>query len=208
MAAYHSTGFRSGSHDHHLADTFYGTLPVSALAPDSADIPAASIPSKLFQKAKSGAAKRKGAGSDDICRPGILLGTKNERNYWTAAKGGKRGRVENQKAAEIELHQSTCLNLNGSDNNEAELWILPDFEEWELDTESSKQPSMRREGEWAPLVQRAVNSNRERLRRRLEGDGWDFVGGKYGEGEVAHETQSVSEESVDEEFDVVILEVS
>jgi hypothetical protein len=56
------------------------------------------------------------------------------------------------------------------------------------------------------LLRRAASSNRERLRARLEGDGWDFVGGKYGEEEaVLQEAIGQSQESVDEEFDVVVL---
>lgn len=70
----------------------------------------------------------------------------------------------------------------------------------------------KKEGTWMPLVKRAVNSNRERLRRRLEGDGWDFVGGKYGEDGTAlkeeADASADSEESVDEEFDVVVLPVT
>lgn len=130
------------------------------------------------------------------------------------------------------------MNLNGSDSSDSDLWILPDFEDWEYDDASplahpasnplSLNLNMKRDGdgrsemamampgqsEWAPLVQRAASSNRERLRRRLEGDGWDFVGGKYGYGNGEESwivnrggsgSGSSSEESVDEEFDVVIL---
>ncbi|CAI6336130.1 unnamed protein product [Periconia digitata] len=93
-------------------------------------------------------------------------------------------------------------------------WVLPDFEDWELEAESPSSPSPRREpwrgagaaeksAEWAPLVERAVRSNQERLRLRLEGDGWAFVGrGRYAE-DVVEEGRI--EEKVDEEFDVVIL---
>jgi hypothetical protein len=115
------------------------------------------------------------------------------------------------KASKMELHQSTLLNLNQS-GAESDLWILPDFEEWEADDNENTHAPSRTEVELGPLLQRAVNSNRERLRRRLEGDGWDFVGGKYGEdGQMLREVErrgtSESEESVDEEFDVVVLEV-
>lgn len=114
----------------------------------------------------------------------------------------------------MDMHQSTCLNLSASSDNttESDLWILPDFDEWELEAEASQHLPTRKEGQWAPLLQRAADSNRERLRRRLEGDGWDFVGGKYGEdGRVLQEAQEAdcaSEESLDEEFDVVVLPVA
>jgi hypothetical protein len=125
----------------------------------------------------------------------------------------------------MELHQSTCLNLNTSDNSDSDLWILPDFEDWEYDDASplthprdqkarinieagqDRQSALSEQNEWIPFVQRAASSNRERLRRRLEGDGWDFVGGKYGHTNMEDwpDTGSASEESVDEEFDVVVL---
>lgn len=128
----------------------------------------------------------------------------------------KRSRIYPQPDhPHMSLHQSTCLNLDlpGS-NDESELWILPDFDEWEADAgiesplqEVPPQSSPRSNGEWATaLLTRAVNSNRERLRRRLEGDGWDFVGGKYGDdGKMLHDADTGSQESVDEEFDVVVL---
>lgn len=89
---------------------------------------------------------------------------------------------------------------------------MPDFDEWEVHNDSQQQDHLqttKKQGAWAPLVKRAASSNRERLRRRLEGDGWDFVGGKYGEDDAAlkeaAETSEASQESVDEEFDVVVL---
>jgi hypothetical protein len=124
------------------------------------------------------------------------------------------------------------LNLTTptGETSESDLWILPDFDEWEFENDSSEQESKRgdedeeAQGTSTSLLQRAVQSNRERLRRRLEGDGWDFVGGRYGEGsrnvemalgmsmmmgceEGGGELKSEEEESVDEEFDVVILPV-
>lgn len=114
-----------------------------------------------------------------------------------------------------QMHQSTCLNLNANLNcAESDLWILPDFDDWEVDQEVSQQKHVqvaKKQSAWAPLVKRAASSNRERLRRRLEGDGWDLVGGKYGEDETAlkEETEASegSQESVDEEFDVVVLPI-
>lgn len=111
----------------------------------------------------------------------------------------------------MELHQSTCLNLNtaSAENTESDLWILPDFDDWEVEPDAQNQQTTQKEtGEWAPLLRRAAKSNLERLRARLEGDGWDFVGGKYGEEEKAlKEEANLADESVDEEFDVVVLPV-
>jgi hypothetical protein len=59
----------------------------------------------------------------------------------------------------------------------------------------------------------------ERLHRRLEGDGWDFVGGRYGEVELQSEMDlkapgntfgtcshlMMRTECIDEEFDVVVV---
>jgi hypothetical protein len=101
-----------------------------------------------------------------------------------------------------DLHQSTCLNLNvaATDTSESDLWILPDFDDWEFDAETPQiEPTP---SELWSLLRRAARSNRERLRARLEGDGWDFVGGKY----VDEKQVQVHEEGmVDEEFDVVVL---
>jgi hypothetical protein len=98
--------------------------------------------------------------------------------------------------------------MASNDNTESDLWILPDFDDWELDSEVLQQTATKEDGEWAPLLQRAASSNRERLRARLEGDGWDFVGGKYGEDEKGiQQAVNQSEGSVDEEFDVVVLPV-
>jgi hypothetical protein len=120
----------------------------------------------------------------------------------------KRNRLQNHQ---MELHQSTCLNLNMASNNstESDLWILPDFDDWELDNESTQRQPPKRTSAWAPLLRRAANSNRERLRARLEGDGWDFVGGKYREDDnTLQEAATDSQESVDDEFDVVVLPVT
>lgn len=186
-----------------LTDSLYCQAESHAHDVSSADMRAASMPAKRLHDTKCG--KRKG--SADEHPPRISLGTCTDRAYWIASKSGKRGRLHLRREPSMEMHQSTCLNLS-TDGNECDLWILPDFDEWEAEAESPQEVSRRREAEWAPLVERAVNSNRERLRRRLEGDGWDFVGGRYGEdGKALREMNADSEESVDEEFDVVVLPV-
>lgn len=97
------------------------------------------------------------------------------------------------------------LNSASADTTESDLWILPDFDDWELDAETPrKEPS---QAELGTLLRRAASSNRERLRARLEGDGWDFVGGKYGEDEKVRMQEVDVGGVVDEEFDVVVLPV-
>ncbi|ORX98291.1 hypothetical protein BCR34DRAFT_593216 [Clohesyomyces aquaticus] len=232
MTTYPGTGVPRDSHLRDLADTYYGMLPSNALSPSSADIRASSIPSKRFQKAKAYLSSKH---RDAIARsPQPIIISRGEGYQYntaaTKASDRKFGRMDLRKEAHIELHQSTCLNLNSANDVDADsdLWILPSLEEWEMDADSCAQLSLKHCGdgvgdgaEWAPLVSRAVTSNRERLRRRLEGDGWDFVCGKYGEdGEEVysysafqhqqphHEDDSGSgEESVDEEFDVVVLTI-
>ncbi|KAF9735057.1 hypothetical protein PMIN06_000832 [Paraphaeosphaeria minitans] len=138
----------------------------------------------------------------------------NGKGYWIASSSliNKCSHLQSTQESQLEqqMHQSTCLNLNAKvDSAEPDLWILP-----EVDDETPQQKhfqAAKKHGAWAPLVKRAASSNRERLRRRLEGDGWDFVGGKYGEDDAAlkeeAEASEDSQESVDEEFDVVVLPV-
>lgn len=189
-----------------------------------ADLRAPSIPTKRYRDAQtSRSSMRKGTPNSihTYSRPAIYpLG------YWSPPRGGKVRRLEAAQNARIELHQSTLLNLTLADptnahasGTESELWILPDFEDWELDTPSvaavdketfftapsSPQSDERKDTQPTSLVERAVNSNRERLRRRLEGDGWDFVGGRYSDEIIDDVENSGEDESVDEEFDVVVL---
>lgn len=162
----------------------------------------------------SRAAKRKALTS---APPQISLPrcTKESGSWIDTLKRGRLQHTKQESQLEQQMHQSTCLNLNPDSNGaEVDLWILPDFDDWEADNEAQQQvyQQAKKEGTWMPLVKRAVNSNRERLRRRLEGDGWDFVGGKYGEDGTAlkeeADASADSEESVDEEFDVVVLPVT
>jgi hypothetical protein len=116
-----------------------------------------------------------------------------------------------QQEQRMEIYRNTGLNLNmaSNDSTESDLWILPDFDKWEMDQEAPVVPApaaSEREGDFRALFHRAAKSNLERLRTRLEGDGWDFVGGRYGQDtKTLQEAASQSEESVDEEFDVVVL---
>jgi hypothetical protein len=187
-----------------LTDTIYRILPARTLDLSAADIRTGPIPAKRSYDAKSPPSSRAKVVPDGRTDRIFSLG------YWTPPKSIKRSRLDAQRKVKMDLHQSTCLILNGSNDVESDLWILPDFDEWEVEAETSPNLPPRRDGEWETLVERAVNSNRERLRRKLEGDGWDFVGGKYGEDQKAGQLDdtSTTEESVDEEFDVVVLEVS
>lgn len=162
---------------------------------------------------------------------GYFLTAHHHHHPTTSPARRKRPRrIYPPTSPDLDLHQSTCLNLGlaspGAGTSESSLWILPEFDEWEVNDddgdnlasnsvramqEGGGTPDVPRQnsGEWGPLLARAVNSNRERLRRRLEGDGWDFVGGKYGgKGaamSVVGEDEDGSQESVDEEFDGVVV---
>lgn len=192
--------------------------PVDPMEMSCFDIRAAHVPTvpapRRSQDTK--AAKRRGTSSP----PRIsLAGYTNGKGYWIASSSfiNKRSRLQTTQESQLEqqMHQSTCLNLNTNANSaESDLWILPDFDDWEVEHETLQQEHLqaaKEHGAWAPLVKRAASSNRERLRRRLEGDGWDFVGGKYGEDDTTlkeeAEASEGSQESVDAEFDVVVLPV-
>ncbi|KAF2023248.1 hypothetical protein EK21DRAFT_95065 [Setomelanomma holmii] len=188
-----------GSLSYDLSDAIYGMFP-SRATDTSATVRRSRAPSP----AKS-ANKHKGTADSDASPLSISLARGTASPSWLPQSKRSRLRVH-----QMEIHQSTCLNLNmaNDDSTESDLWILPDFDDWELDSETAQQTSNKRHGEWAPLLCRAASSNRERLRARLEGDGWDFVGGKYGEDEkTLQEALSQGEESVDDEFDVVVLPV-
>ncbi|KAF2264397.1 hypothetical protein CC78DRAFT_234493 [Lojkania enalia] len=208
---YSGTGFPRDADSRNLADTIYGIMPSRSLNLSSADIRAASTRPEMPQRgvSSSPSSKRKGTSDSDDLRTGASPLRRQHSGYWTAATPGKRGRLQHgaHKSIQAELHQSICLNFSSLDNAESDLWILPDFEEWELSSSPVDEAPMKRDGNWPTLVERAANSNRERLRRRLEGDGWDFVGGKYGEDGKVYDAGSGSEGSVDEEFDVVVLPI-
>lgn len=186
---------RDDLYHYDLSEAIYGTLPSRAthdiVRRSRASSPA---PRRLPTKQKSA----------------IALRSDSTPSSWLPSSSRKRlHNHQYQHSQRIEIHQSTCLNLNmaADGNTESDLWILPDFDDWELAEEKvAPQPRMGT-GNWAPLLRRAAKSNLERLRTRLEGDGWAFVGGKYEEDKKAlqEEASSQSEESVDEEFDVVVL---
>ncbi|KAF1974373.1 hypothetical protein BU23DRAFT_115723 [Bimuria novae-zelandiae CBS 107.79] len=180
------------------------------------DIRASTIPVPK-RSMDSRASKRKTLASvpPHISLPGYAHGNGSWMATASTLKHSRLQHYKQESQLDQQMHHSTCLNLNADANStESDLWILPDFDDWEAESKTQQQDSQsaRTDGTWAPLLKRAVNSNRERLRRRLEGDGWDFVGGKYGDdGTLLKEeadASAESEESVDEEFDVVVLPVA
>ncbi|CAO2657160.1 Nn.00g032860.m01.CDS01 [Neocucurbitaria sp. VM-36] len=186
-------------HSYDLSNAIYGMLPSRA-----ADISRLTSNASCPVRSRSGKRQRT-VDAFSIPQRSISLGRNSTPPSWLSQTNK---RVIMRRNEQMELHQSTCLNLTmaSDDSTESDLWILPDFDDWELETEQATPA--KKEGEWAPLLRRAAKSNLERLRARLEGDGWDFVGGKYDEDKQAlQEAASHGEESVDEEFDVVVLPV-
>lgn len=102
----------------------------------------------------------------------------------------------------MSIHRSTTTtNTIDSSMSESSLWTLPGFDDGGNGPETMS-PS-KAENRWSRLLQNAASSNRDRHRARLEGDGWAFVGGRYSD--ELQELSDESAESVDEEFDVVVL---
>ncbi|KAL6703089.1 hypothetical protein ACN47E_010226 [Coniothyrium glycines] len=175
----------SESHVFNPSEAIYGTLPSRAtqrmVCRSRAPSPASP---KLVAKKK----------------PIAALGKDVAISSWLAPTSK---RLRSQR---IEIHQSTCLNLNmaADDSTESDLWILPDFDDWELGDDSFVPLRPQRKG--APFLRRAAKSNLDWLRAHFEGVGWAFLCGKYDEDkQVLQEEAGQSEENVDEEFDVVVL---
>lgn len=101
----------------------------------------------------------------------------------------------------FDLHASPTTT-SGPCMSESSLWTLPGSSCFAADP-APPTPTPTTHNRWTRLVQKAASSNRDRHRARLEGDGWAFVGGRYSD-----EMQDLSDESaesVDDEFDVVVL---
>jgi hypothetical protein len=173
-----------------LSRAVYGALPTPPTTPRRSR--ASSPTSKTYKNATNSVPGYK------LCRQMINLNRSN-----TPKQISREQRMD--------IGQSTCLNLNtaSKDSTESDLWILPDFDDWEVEQEAPLAPASapsERESDMGSLLRRATKSNLARLRTRLEGDGWDFVGGRYGQDtKTLQEAASQDEESVDEEFDVVVL---
>jgi hypothetical protein len=177
-----------------LSLAVYGTLPTPPTTPRRSR---ASSPTSKASPRKAA----RGATGFDLCHQRIQL------------NGNIRQPKQTSHEERMQIHQSTCLNLNmtSDKSTESDLWMLPDFDDWEMEQEAPVAPApapSEREGVFGTLLRCAANSNLERLRTRLEGDGWDFVGGRYGQSTKSLQqaaSQSQDEESVDDEFDVVVL---
>ncbi|KAJ4336917.1 hypothetical protein N0V95_008485 [Ascochyta clinopodiicola] len=104
----------------------------------------------------------------------------------------------------MSIHQDKCIDTNSTSMTESGLWTLPGFDDEETESEpTSGQSKHQPENRWARMLQSAASSNRQRHRARLEREGWAFIGGRYSD-----DMQALSDESgesVDEEFDVVVL---
>jgi hypothetical protein len=174
-----------------LSLAVYGTFPTPPTTPrrSRASSPTSkALPSKAAH----------GATNFNHCRQLIQL---NRINATPAKQVSREQRMD--------IHQSTCLNLSiaSNDSTESDLWILPDFDDWEADQEAPvASASSERESDLGTFLRRAAKSSLERLRTRLEGDGWNFVGGRYGQDtKILKESAGQDEENVDDEFDVVVL---
>jgi hypothetical protein len=85
--------------------------------------------------------------------------------------------------------------------SESGLWTVPGFDDEESESRIATGPMQAKtENRWSRMLKSAASSNRARHRARLEGEGWSFVGERYGE-----DDEVENEESVDDEFDVVVL---
>lgn len=92
---------------------------------------------------------------------------------------------------------------SAADMSESSVWTLPGSSCLESKISLSSSGANSTDNRWARLLQKAASSNRDRHRARLEGDGWAFVGGRYSD--ELQELSDESAESLDEEFDVVVL---
>ncbi|KAF1941233.1 hypothetical protein EJ02DRAFT_207251 [Clathrospora elynae] len=142
---------------------------------------------------------------------GISLTRNNARPSWLPPQPIHRSSPLQNEQCCMDFQQNVYLNFNmaaNGDISEPDLWILPDFDDWEVETKQEGPASVAaaavREVELAPLLRRAAISNLERLRTRLEGDGWDFVGGRYGDSK--RTLQEAASHSINGEFDGIVLD--
>ncbi|KAI4703522.1 hypothetical protein J4E89_010098 [Alternaria sp. Ai002NY15] len=219
------------NYSYDLSNAIYGAFPSCAtdISPrrSRAASPSSASASKSSKKRSTGMTTAKtaattGTANRTLCRQAISLHRENAPPTWLPAPTpttttNKRSALARRQQGQqgMNIHASTCLNLNASaeeESSEADLWILPELDDWEEDeteTESAiltpsssaeldaPRPAIGgMENKWAGVLRRAANSNLERLRNRLEGDGWDFV-------KPANRDEEDLDE--DEEFDVVVL---
>lgn len=104
----------------------------------------------------------------------------------------------------MSIHRDSCLDNPSASMTESGLWTLPGFDDEETEPAAPTSPPQHQpDNRWAQMLQSAASSNRQRHRARLEREGWAFIGGRYSD-----DLQALSDESgesVDDEFDVVVL---
>ncbi|KAI4612783.1 uncharacterized protein J4E87_010046 [Alternaria ethzedia] len=213
------------NYSYDLSNAIYGAFPSCAtdISPrrSRAASPASASNSNSSKKRSTGmtTANTTGTANRTLCRQAISLHRSNAPPTWLPAPNptsptNKRSALARRQQGQqgMNIHASTCLNLNASaedETSEADLWILPELDDWEEDeteTESAiltpsssaeldaPRPAIGgMENKWAGVLRRAANSNLERLRNRMEGEGWDFV---------KPDDEDLDE---DDEFDVVVL---
>ncbi|KAI4912215.1 uncharacterized protein J4E92_010066 [Alternaria infectoria] len=214
------------NYSYDLSNAIYGAFPSCATdisprrsraaSPSSASASNSSKKRSSTARMASNTTTTTGTANRTLCRQAISLHRENAPPTWLPAPNpnptNKRSALARRQQGQqgMNIHASTCLNLNASaedETSEADLWILPELDDWEEDeteTESAiLTPSSSAEldapvtagpeNKWAGVLRRAANSNLERLRTRMEGEGWDFV---------KPDDEDLDE---DEEFDVVVL---
>ncbi|KAF2501892.1 hypothetical protein BU16DRAFT_522777 [Lophium mytilinum] len=193
----------------------------------SADLRAPSIPNKRLhaRTAKFGSAAQVAFAMSDVPSPDIAQTKRGTYTHLASFIRPDAGKPKDRRGSTglfMRRHAAGKHGLNAMQGEEGARWAEReadmDVEDavwaWACEAESESElggqgMSMeglvgeRREGGYGGLVERAVSSNHERLRKRLEGDGWEFVGGRYGEIEEVGVESEGSE--VDEEFDVVVI---
>ncbi|KAI4674801.1 uncharacterized protein J4E84_010407 [Alternaria hordeiaustralica] len=212
------------NYSYDLSNAIYGAFPhcaidISPRRSRAASPASASTSNSSKKRAGTATANTTGTANRTLCRQAISLHRENAPPTWLPAPNSttttnKRSALARRQQGQqgMNIHASTCLNLNASteeDCSEADLWILPELDDWEEDeteTESTiltpsssaeldagRPAAGGMENKWAGVLRRAANSNLERLRMRMEGEGWDFV-----------KAANQDAEDLDEEFDVVI----
>jgi hypothetical protein len=151
-----------------------------------------------------------------LCRQAISLNRANTPPTWLPQP---KQRSPLAREHGMNIHASTCLNLNAAseESSESDLWILPELDDWEENEPETETPALSHssssssslsaslsspasacvENKWAAVLRRAADSNLQRLRTRMEGEGWDFVK------PANHDDDE--DAGVDEDFDCVVL---
>jgi hypothetical protein len=133
--------------------------PIFSIFPSSDELRSTAAPRKcspIISSSSSYAAKRKST----TPQPSLARSSAKRSRFHPHS----HSYPQSQSNLAVELHQSTCLNLTTptGETSESDLWILPDFDEWEFENDSSEQESKRgdedeeAQGTSTSLLQRAV----------------------------------------------------